>query len=156
MNGKLNSALNEYYQVKNTQVINNTFVNCDYAIRIGTSLNGNNQEPENLTVANNVMYNTSINAYQIATEPSGSSVSEGNLTSLPSDALADDDNFHRITSGSAPVGAGIGSYSFLTKDILGGDRNTNFDAGAEEFGANGTHIPYTAADVGVSVGFDAY
>ena len=156
MNGKLNSALNEYYQVKNAQVINNTFVNCDYAIRIGTSLNGNNQEPENLTVANNVMYNTSINAYQIATEPSGNSVSEGNLTSLPSDALADDDNFHRITSGSAPVGAGIGSYSFLTKDILGGDRDTNFDAGAEEFGAIGTHIPYTAADVGVSVGFDAY
>lgn len=29
----------------------------------------------------------------------------------------------------------------------------NFDAGAEEFGANGTNLPYTVADVGTKIGF---
>lgn len=38
-NGKPNSALNEYYQVKNVQIVNNTMVDCDYGIRIGTVQN---------------------------------------------------------------------------------------------------------------------
>ncbi len=155
-NGRLNSTLNGYYQVKNTQVINNTFVNCDYALRIGTKVSGDlDQEPENLIVANNIMYNSSVSDYQIVTAPSGTSVSEGNITSLPNNDMADDGNFHRLTSGSSPIDAGIGNYSFLTQDILGGNRDANFDAGAEEFGANGTHLPYNATDVGVNVGFGA-
>lgn len=167
MNGVTNSALNQYYQVKNAQVINNTFVNCDYAIRIGTSLGGT-EEPENLTVANNVMLNTSINAYQITTAPSGTSISEGNITqsgnwdltngvnnnqTVASGLLDSNTEFYRVISGSAAIDAAIGSYSFLTDDILGGARATNFDAGAEEFGANGTNFPYKVADVGVKIGF---
>lgn len=152
MNGVTNSALNQYYQVKNTTVVNNTFVNCDYAIRIGTSLGGT-EEPVNLTVANNIMFNTSINAYQVNTTPTGTYISEGNITNLSNADVSDDGNFYRITAGSAPVNAGIGSYSFLTKDVLGGERDENFDAGAEEFGANGTNLPYTGTDVGVKVGF---
>ena len=156
MNGVQNSALNGYYQVKNAQIVNNTLVNCDYALRIGTDKGGDNTlEPENLIVANNIVYNATVNSYQIATTPSGNSISEGNITSLSSSDLSDDGNFHRLTSGSTAIAAGLGSYSFLAQDILGGSRDTNFDAGAEEFGANGTNLPYTAADVDVTVGFGA-
>ncbi len=155
-NGRLNSEINGYYQVKNAQVINNTFVNCDYALRIGTRVSSDlDQEPVNLTVANNIMYNSSVEDYQIVTAPSGTSLSEGNLTNLPDNDMMDDGNFHRLTSGSSPIDAGIGSYSFLTQDVLGGNRDANFDAGAEEFGANGTHLPYSALDVGVNIGFGA-
>jgi len=155
-NGRLNSALNGYYQVKDAQIVNNTFVNCDYALRIGTTVSSDlDQEPENLIVANNIMYNTSINDYQITTAPSGSSLSEGNLSGLADNDMVDDGNFYRLTNGSTPIDAGLGSYSFLTQDLLGGDRDASFDAGAEEFGANGTHLPYNAADVGVNVGFGA-
>lgn len=64
-NGKPDSALNEYYQVKNVQIINNTMVDCDYAIRIGTVQNsGTTLAPENITIANNIMLNSSISAFQ--------------------------------------------------------------------------------------------
>jgi len=66
-NGRPDSELSGYYQVKNAQVVNNTFVN-DYALRIGTQVKDDlSLAPENLTVANNIMYNTSIDAYQIIT-----------------------------------------------------------------------------------------
>ncbi len=155
-NGRLNSALNGYYQVKNAQVVNNTFVNCDYALRIGTKVSSDlDQAPENLIVANNIMYNSSINDYQTVTAPIGTSVSEGNLTGLPNSDMADDGTFYRLTSGSSPIDAAIGNYPFLTLDILGGNRDANVDAGAEEFGANGTHLPYDSVDVGVNIGFGA-
>lgn len=155
-NGRLNSALNGYFQVKNTQVVNNTFVNCDYALRIGTKVSSDlDQAPENLTVANNIMYNTSIDDYQIVTAPIGTSVSEGNLTGLPNSDMADDGIFHRLTGGGSPIDASVGNYPYITQDILGGNRDANVDAGAEEFGANGTHLPYDSVDVGVNVGFGA-
>lgn len=155
-NGRLNSALNGYYQVKNAEIINNTFVNCDYGIRIGTRVNSDlDLAPENLTVANNVMYNTSVNPYQIVTAPTGNSSSQGNLTNLTDSDLADDGAFHRLTNGSAPIAAGLGNYSYLTQDVLGGNRDNDFDAGAEEFGANGNQLPYTNADVGITIGFGA-
>ena len=155
-NGRLNSELNGYYQVKNAQVVNNTFVNCDYAIRVGTQVKDDLfEEPEDLIVANNIMYNTSIEAYQIVTDPSGNSELIGNLMNLADSELADDGDFYRLTSGSSPIDAGIGSYSFLSQDILGGNRDANFDAGAEEFGANGSRLAYDAADVGVNIGLGA-
>ncbi|MFY9242036.1 MAG: chondroitinase-B domain-containing protein [Polaribacter sp.] len=167
MNGVTNSALSGYYQVKNAQIINNTIVNCDYAIRIGTSLGGT-EEPENLIVANNIMLNSSINAYQINTSPSATSVSEGNITqngpwdltnglnnnkTVASGLLESGADFYRITETSPAINANIGTYSFLSEDILGGNRTGVFDAGAEEFGANGTNLPYKVDDVGTKIGF---
>ena len=82
-NGRLNSELNGYFQVINTQILNNTFVNCDFGFRIGTKVKSDlDQEPVDLTVANNIMYNTSIDPYQIVTSPSGNSVTEGNITNV--------------------------------------------------------------------------
>ncbi len=155
-NGRPNSELSGYYQVKNTEIVNNTFVNCDYALRIGTQVKSDlSLAPENLTVANNIMFNTSIDAYQITTEPIGNSISESNLTNIPASDVADDGNFHRLTDGSSPIDAGEGDYEFLTQDILGGNRGASYDAGAEEFGANGINLPYRTEDVGITVGFGA-
>jgi poly(beta-D-mannuronate) lyase len=156
MNGEANSPLNGYYQVKNAQVINNTFVNCDYALRIGTDNGGDNTlAPNNLIVANNIMYNSSIDAYETVTNPTGSSISEGNLTNLAVSDLSDDGNFHRLTNGSSAIDAGLGNYAFLTQDILDGSRDANPDSGAEEFNANGIKLPYVNSDVGVKIGFGA-
>lgn len=153
-NGRLNSELSGYYQVKNAQIINNTFVNCDYGLRIGTKVSSDlDQQPVNLTLANNIMYNTSVSPIQIVTTPTGTYINQGNITNLLANALEDDGNFYRLTNGSAPIDANIGTYPFLTTDILGGVRSTPFDAGAEEFGANGTLLPFNAADVGIKLGF---
>lgn len=170
MNGLENSPLSGYYQVKNVQIINNTLVNCDLGIRIGTSLSGATLPPENLIVANNIILDSEINAFQILTESIGNSSNEGNLTqngdwdltdgvnfneTVASGLLNSGTDFYRITAGSAAINAGVGVYSFLTKDILYGDRELNFDAGAEEFGANGSIGPYKLNDVGVIIGFGA-
>ena len=155
-NGRLNSALNGYFQVKNVQIVNNTFVDCDYGLRIGTQVSSDlDQEPVNLTLANNIMYNTSISPIQTVTAPSGTFVDQGNITTVAANDLMDDGHFHRVTSGNAPIDAGTGSYAYLTHDILGSSRGAAFDAGAEEFGGAGTHMPYDSSDVGVVIGFGA-
>ncbi|WP_282124064.1 chondroitinase-B domain-containing protein [Algibacter mikhailovii] len=170
-NGKPDSALNEYYQVKNVQIINNTIVNSDYAIRVGTKTNSTlTLAPENVLIANNIMLNSSISAFQEITPPIGTSKYEGNITqngnwdltngtnsnqTVASGLLTSGSDFYRLPLGSAAINAGIGSFSFLTKDILYGNREVSFDAGAEEYGANGSVGPYKAADVGITIGFGA-
>ncbi len=168
-NGRPNTALNGYYQVKNTTIVNNTFVNCDYGFRIGTNVGSNlTLAPENIIVANNIMLNTSDNAFDEQTAAIGSSIYEGNITqngswdltngadnnqTVTSGLLVSGSDFYQLATGSTAINAGVGSYSFLTDDILGGIRDSSIDAGAEEFGANGTNLPYTTADLGVTIGF---
>ncbi|WP_282135889.1 chondroitinase-B domain-containing protein [Seonamhaeicola maritimus] len=170
MNGIQDSELNQYFQVKNVQIVNNTLVNCDLAIRVGTSLSGATLAPENLIVANNIMLNSSDSALQELSAPTGSSVYEGNITqdgnwnltngvnsnqTVGSGLLTSGSDFYRLATGSAAIDAGVGTYAFLTKDILYGNREVAFDAGAEEFGAGGTVGPYDVADVGITLGFGA-
>ncbi|MDH7445117.1 polysaccharide lyase 6 family protein [Aquimarina sp. 2201CG14-23] len=170
-NGRPNSALNGYYQVIDATIVNNTFVNCDYGFRIGTNVgNDLTLAPENLIIANNIMINTSENAVDEQTNPIGVSTYEGNITqngswdltngvnsnqTVSSGLLINGTDFYRLPSGSPAIDNGIGTYSFLTKDILDGNRSSNYDAGAEEFGANGTRLPYTIGDVGKKLGFGA-
>ncbi|QOD59761.1 discoidin domain-containing protein [Polaribacter haliotis] len=168
-NGTPSSALSGYYQPKNIQIVNNTLVNCDLGIRIGTVQNSSTTlAPENITVANNIILDADISAFQEVSEPTGSSVYQANITqnstwdltngtnnnqTVSSGLLEAGTDFYRIVSGSPAINAAIGSYAYLTNDILGGNRTTNYDAGAEEFGANGNNLPYKVADVGVKVGF---
>ncbi len=170
-NGKPGSALNEYYQVKNVQIVNNTLVNCDLGIRIGTMVNSTlTLAPENLVIANNIMLNSSDSALQETTAPTGTSVYEGNITqngswdltngvnsnqTVASGLLTSGSEFYRLVSGSAAIDAGIGTYSFLISDITNGPRSSNYDAGAEELASGGTSFPYTEADLGVKIGFGA-
>ncbi|MBP1839642.1 chondroitinase-B domain-containing protein [Formosa algae] len=169
-NGKPDSALNEYYQVKNVSIVNNTLVNCDYGLRIGTKIKSTNTlAPENLIVANNVIYENTTKAIQLTTAPIGdASIMEGNIKqngswdittdtndniSVSSGLLGSNATFYYIVSGSAAIDAGIGSYAFLTTDILGGPRSASFDTGAEELNAGGDMFPYSQSDIGVTVGF---
>tara|TARA_R110002126_G_scaffold89802_7_gene214411 strand:- start:1182 stop:2927 length:1746 start_codon:yes stop_codon:yes gene_type:complete len=170
-NGKPNSALNEYYQSKNVTVVNNTLVDCDFGVRVGTDQNSETTlAPENLTIANNIMLNSDISAFQEVTVPTGTSIYEGNITqngswdlingvnsnqTVSSGLLISGSDFYRLVVGSPAIDAGVGNYSFLTKDILGGDRAVDFDAGAEEFEASGTLGPYDLSDVGQTLGFGA-
>lgn len=170
-NGKVNTLINEYYQVKNATIINNTFVNCDYALRIGTTVKSDlTLAPENLIIANNIMLNSSTSALEEETAPIGTSIYEGNITqngpwdltngvnnnnTVTMDLLTSGVNFYELTSLSAAIDAGIGTYAFLDKDILDGGRGASFDAGAEEFNASGTRLPYLNTDVGVTIGFGA-
>lgn len=172
-NGKPNSALNEYLQVKNVTITNNTFVNCDYGLRIGTVIStGLTLAPEDLVVANNLISNATIKAIQQTTTPTGSlskyegnikqngtwdmpTGTNGNITVSSGLIATTKTDFFRITTGSAAVDSGIGTYSFLTKDITGGNRPFSFDVGAEELNSGGLKVPYTSGDVGVKVGFGA-
>lgn len=170
-NGRVDSALNGYMQTKNTAIINNTFVNCDYGLRIGTNIGGDlTLAPDTLIVANNLIANASTKAIQQSTAPTGTlSKYEANIKqngswdittgtngniSVGSGLLASTKtDFYRIITGSAAIDAGSGNYTFLNQDITGGTRPTNFDVGAEEFNSAGTIVPYTSEDVGVKVGF---
>ena len=170
-NGQVNSPLNRYFQVKDAIIVNNTFVNCDYGFRIGTSVSNNpplTLAPQNLVIANNIMINTEENAVDEQTTPIGNSIYQGNITqngswdltngvdnnqTVSSDLLISGTDFYRLTSGSAAIDAAVGSYSFLSNDIIDGDRSSNHDAGAEEFGSNGSRFPYTMDDVGEKLGF---
>ncbi|QBN17453.1 chondroitinase-B domain-containing protein [Flavobacterium nackdongense] len=171
-NGRVSSALNGYMAVKNVTITNNTFVNGDFGLRIGTNVAGDlTIAPDNLVVANNLIVSSSSTAKAIEqiTSPTGtSSKYEGNIKqngswnintgttniSVTSGLLATTKtDFYRIISGSTAIDKGFGTYSFLTQDITGGSRPTSFDVGAEEFNSGGSQVPYTSADVGVKVGF---
>ncbi len=162
--------LSGYYQVKNIIITNNTFVNDDFGIRLG---GGSNTLPAlNMVAANNLFLmssSTKIAVDEIIVadisspytfngniRQSGTWKLNGNLSSnqiVTSGLLTSGTDFYRIQTGSAAIDAGIGTYSFLAKDILDGARPVLYDAGAEEFGAGGTRLPYKVADVGVKIGF---
>jgi poly(beta-D-mannuronate) lyase len=170
-NGRVDSALNGYMQVKNTTITNNTFVNCDYGLRIGTNIGGDlTLAPDNLIVANNLFSNSSTKAIQQSTAPTGTfSKYEANIKQNGSWDITTDTNgntsvasgliattktdFYRLIAGSTAIDAGTGNYSFLTEDITGATRPSSFDVGAEELNSGGTRVPYTSSDVGVTVGF---
>tara|TARA_B100000497_G_scaffold111284_1_gene131292 strand:- start:1068 stop:2819 length:1752 start_codon:yes stop_codon:yes gene_type:complete len=170
-NGKPGSALNEYYQVKNVKIINNTLVDCDLGIRVGTVQNSSTTlAPENIIIANNIILDSSISALQETTTPTGTSTYEGNITQNGSWDLINGENsnqtvtsglleagteFYRLVSESPAIDAGLGTYSFLGTDITGGPRTLNFDAGAEEFNSGGANLPYSIEDVGTKLGFGA-
>ena len=172
-NGILNSPLSGYYQVKNATIVNNTFVNCDLGIRVGATFSSGtqNQPPQDVVIGNNIMYENTNKAIQVTTQLTGTSskyennikqngtfdsfgavTATGNIN-VTSGLLATGTDFYRIVTGSAAIDYGVGSYSFLTEDIIGGTRPANFDAGAEEFNAGGTSRPYKQSDVGVTIGF---
>lgn len=168
-NGRENSALSGYFQVKDATIVNNTFVNCDYGLRVGTNVGGDlTLAPEDVIIANNIMLNTSDEAVNELTAPIGNSIYEGNITqngawdltngqnnnqTVSSGLLESGPDFYTVPEGSPAIDAAVGTYDFLTRDILNGLRDASPDAGAEEFAAGGTVLPYDTSDVGVSIGF---
>lgn len=168
-NGRPNTDLNGYSQVKDVAIINNTFADCDLAVRIGTKVKKDlSLAPSNLTVANNVMINSSNKALQEITAPIDSSEYQGNISqngdwdlingvnnnnSVSSGQLKTNGDFYELLPESAAINSGKGNYPFLKQDVFGATRQEKFDAGAEEFGTNRKKLPLTNADIGKTVGF---
>ena len=174
-NGFASPDLSEYYQVKNCSIYNNTFVNNDKHIRIGTEVKTEcTEEPVNLSIVNNVFYSSSssyvtieqttpasgTNVYKNNIKQSGtsfvSSFTSGNVnTSVSSGLLSSSttDGYLRIISSSGAVNSGLSGYA--TTDITGATRTDGTtDRGCEEYIATGggTAIPYTIADLGTKLG----
>ena len=64
--GKENSALNEYFQVKNALVVFNTMVNCKQSFAINYNSSGSlNQPPIGTTIAHNHVYNSSAGNHAV-------------------------------------------------------------------------------------------
>lgn len=61
MNGVPNSPLNRYFQVKDSEASNNTFIDCDYIQLCAGSDEERSATPENTVVNNNIIYNTGKN-----------------------------------------------------------------------------------------------
>jgi poly(beta-D-mannuronate) lyase len=162
--------LSGYYQVKNIIITNNTFVNGDFGIRLGGG--SNTLAATGMVAANNIFLmqsSSKIAVDEVIPAISGSPYTftknirqsgtwtlNGTLNSnqvVTSNLLTSGADFYRVGASSAAVDTAIGTYSFLTKDILNGNRPALYDVGAEEFAAGGTKLPYNVADVGTLIGF---
>jgi poly(beta-D-mannuronate) lyase len=170
-NGRENTALNGYYQVKNATIVNNTIVDCDYGIRVGTSVSKDLfVAPENVIIANNILFNNTKKAIGVVTPPTGNSpvftsnikhngewniTEDNNNKSISNNLLDRVKPFYRLSKKSVAIDAGSKDFLFVTKDITNGIRDPKTDIGAEEFNSNGTHMPYEPKDVGTKIGFSS-
>ena len=69
MDGVVNSALNEYFQVKRAQIVFNTFVGCSNNFVIGQSDGGGTLAPIDSTIANNIVRGGKSPLVNILTTP---------------------------------------------------------------------------------------
>lgn len=145
MNGVANSPLNRYFQVKNSLIAFNTFVDCRFPIILGV---GKNTElilpPENCVIANNVV----MTSFKIITQEDvpinliwQGNIMLGSSLGIPKPAgivLADpklylgDDGLWRPDSASPVIGAAEGIYPFILDDMDGQSRGLNKDVGADQ------------------------
>ncbi|GAB4189908.1 MAG: polysaccharide lyase 6 family protein [Phycisphaeraceae bacterium] len=153
--GVPNSALNEYFQVKNAVIAFNTIVDVsDAAIKLddGLGSSGRTLLAENVTLANNLIRNfasTSDPIFQgnegvgwtwegnIAWgKPLGTGAGNpGVLNVDPIIALAAD-GLWRPQSGSPAIDGAVGNYTgILTEDVDGQTRIGTYDIGADEVSA---------------------
>lgn len=169
-NGRPNTVLNGYYQVIGAQIVNNTLVDCDMGIRVGTKVESDlTLAPKDVKIANNIMScsSSSHNAIQVVTALTGTSLYEANsrqsgkwdittggtntvVTGLLSTSPSN--GFLRIISTSPAVNSAATGYTYITKDITNGTRDVSVDRGCEEYNGGGTVRPYTIDDLGVLIG----
>lgn len=167
--GVLNSALNQYFQVKDAVIAHNTLVNTVATMMTfddGLGSSGRTLLAQNVTVANNIFRSDGPTIFE-GSEGSGWTW-QGNLAfggSLGPKAGASGitvvdpqlqfnsgDGVWRLGSSSPAIDAGMGSYSGLfTDDMDGQPRIGVFDVGADEFSAAAiVRKPLVAGDVGPS------
>ncbi|MFK8061215.1 MAG: chondroitinase-B domain-containing protein [Polaribacter sp.] len=144
-NGRPNSELSGYFQVKNLTVVNNTFVDCDYGFRVGTKVKSDlTLAPENIVLANNIMLNTSTNAFDIQTNATGNSKSEGNITQNGSWDLTNGvDNNQTVTS--------VKIYFHK-----GDSRTSDFKIALSDDGTTFTDITSVLTSSGNTIGFEDF
>ncbi len=168
INGKPNSALNEYYQVKNCIIAFNTIVDVDDGIRLGTPLNSTlTLGPENVIVANNIIVDgdnaielingSSITFANNSRQGGGWNIGTDNGNEIVSQDLlaAENLDYRRISAASSAVDNAAYDIPEISIDIQGALRPIAAalrDRGAEELGVSGSNRPYTSSDIGINVG----
>jgi poly(beta-D-mannuronate) lyase len=164
--GVPNSALNEYYQVKDAVIAHNTVIDTmGAAITFddGLGSSGRTLLAQNVTIANNLLKNSGSTIFE-GNQGAGW-LWEGNLAfggglgpvagnagvtvANPQLVLAAN-NVWRPAPTSPAVNAAAGSFSgLLTTDMDGQPRTGMYDIGADELAAGAMlHRPLTSADVG--------
>ena len=162
-----NGDLTSYAICEDNLVANNTIVNCDKGIWIGPDDSGREYEPRNLEIANNIMIDCT-EATLVGATPSGTNIIKGNIKKggtwwsgfntgenleTGNDLTSSEGKFERIIDHSEAIGYAVELSDFtIEKDIINGGRDSDPDAGAEEYNSEGTFTPYTLNDVGVNVG----
>ena len=164
MNGKPNSLLNEYYQVKRASIVFNTLVGNSSSIDVGVGKSTDlTLPPEDCVIANMVVTSTSGPLVRFTDTPLnlrwegnvfygaslGITQPGGIVIADPQLAAADPYGLRRPGALSPVLDAAVGTYDTVTQDMDGQDRSGLKDIGADEVSALPVlHVPLTAADVG--------
>lgn len=164
MNGVPDSPLHQFFQVKNAQIVFNTFVNCRKSIVLGYGADAEKTlPPVNVRLANNlvlggkgnvlitlmdnpidlswqgnIMYGAPLGIPQ----PGGISIADPRL-------VLSEDGLWRPDAGSPVINQATGDYPFVSEDMDGQSRGSAKDVGADEVsGKPIVQRPLTVADVG--------
>jgi poly(beta-D-mannuronate) lyase len=145
MNGVPNSPLNRYYQVKNANVVFNTFVNCRNSITIGT---GKDEElslpPINSIVANNIIIGKNTPLIKIIAAPENFVWSGNIIYGANIDLELDNTNYrinpglkliegiYRLTNESQIIKSVNRDFDFVIQDIDGQNRLEPKNVGCDQ------------------------
>ncbi len=167
--GVPNSALNEYFQVKNAVIAHNTIVDVsDAMIKFddGIGSKGRTLLAEDVTIANNLIRNNASTSDTLFLgaegvgwtwegniawgKPLGPKAGDPGISNVDPQIALEADGLWRPQAGSPAINGGVGSYSgILTDDMDGQARIGTFDVGADEVsGATMTKGPLEIGDVG--------
>jgi len=160
-NGVPDSPLNRYFQVKDAQVVHNTFVSCKEPFAIGE---GKSDElslpPINCTIANNIVDKTTgSKAFTFTDEPENFTYTNNYVNGnagITDDGIINQDpglvmeeDLWRINESSSVVDNGTGTFDYVISDIDGQNRDSSPDIGCDELAATTrTIVPLTKEDIG--------
>ncbi len=148
MRGAVNASNSGYEAVDGVQFCYNTFINCKNILFGLTGSEPQSTWPKNTTLANNIFYdNTRTDVYQTFCTGSGdtpkmSGISFVNNAIVTKNRTFSETGFYEIAmdlqtvngikvlDDCVPPLVGIGSYSFVIKDITGTNRENGKDIGA--------------------------
>lgn len=163
-NGVPNSPLNRYFQVINSLVAFNTFVDCRTPFDIGSGMDNElSLPPLDNTIANNIVRgaettminytDTPINMMYSGNIMYGAALgidSQPGIAEIDPQLFLDVDSLYRIASTSPAIDASEGSYPDISIDMDGQLRDSlSKDIGADEHSADSILLsPLTAEDVG--------
>ncbi|MEO9966740.1 MAG: polysaccharide lyase 6 family protein [Reichenbachiella sp.] len=115
MNGVPNSPINRYHPVKDSEINNNTFINCDYVQLCAGSDAERSAIPQTTSISNNIFWNESKNDVFTAYDDISGITFDGNILSSNIKSLGD--GFEAVES-ELVQNAGI--YSLKDQSITAG------------------------------------
>ncbi|WP_166350816.1 polysaccharide lyase 6 family protein [Phytoactinopolyspora limicola] len=157
-----------YPPVKDVEIVHNTVVDTGHSgIRIGTVLSSGNTPPEDLVIANNIVYSQSGVSLTYDTEPTSVSYQGDIMYGAPIDVspvpagiqqvdpqltpVAGNYPVYQPGAGSPAIDAAAGNFGYVDDDVAGRGRpaGAGNDVGAHESSVDPVvYPPLTGADVG--------